>query len=166
MTPDPQLYKDVLSRFASGVTVVTTHSDGKPHGLTVSAFCSVSLDPPRVLVCLDNGTDSLPRIERAGCFAVHILGEDHARLALRFAKMLPDVTDPFDGLSYTSGATGSPLLSRCLGWLDCTVDGAHVVGDHTVVFGAVQALAVGEPGKPVLYCDRAFRTLAAEPLMP
>jgi flavin reductase (DIM6/NTAB) family NADH-FMN oxidoreductase RutF len=164
MTADSQVFKNVLSRFASGVTVVTTTVDGEPHGLTVSAFCSVSMEPPRILVCLGNGTDSKPRIERAGAFAVHILGQDHARLALRFAKMLPDVTELFDGVDYTTAATGSPILSQCLGWLDCKVDAAYPVGDHTIFIGAVEAMQVAEPGAPVLYYDRAFRTLLDAPL--
>jgi flavin reductase (DIM6/NTAB) family NADH-FMN oxidoreductase RutF len=163
---DTQAFKDVLSRFASGVTVVTTMCDGTPYGLTVSAFSSVSADPPRVLVCLGRETSSLPMFERSGCFAVHILGSEHVKLGMRFAKMLPDVTEPFDQLSYRREATGAPILDGCLAWLDCTVEASHEVGDHTVYYGAVEALGVAAEGKPLLYFDRTWRVLRDEPLTP
>jgi flavin reductase (DIM6/NTAB) family NADH-FMN oxidoreductase RutF len=160
MEVDAKTYRDVLSRFASGVTVVTTLCDGVPHGLTVSAFASVSAAPPRVLICLGNSTDSMPLIDRSRRFAVHILGRDHAALGPRFAKMVDGVGDPFEGLSYRSEATGSPVLEACLAWLDCSVDAQFAVGDHTVFVGAVQAAGhVAGEGDPVLYFRRAWRVL-------
>ncbi len=164
--PDPKAFKNVLSRFASGVTVVTTMSDGKAHGLTVSAFTSVSADPPRILVCLGRETRSRPMVERSGVFAVHILGSEHARMGMRFAKMLPDIEEPFEGLEYRTEATGAPILDDCLAWLDCKVDSAIEVGDHTVFVGAVEALGVASEGWPVLYYDRNWRVLREEPLEP
>ena len=152
--------REVLSHFASGVTVVTTVCDGVPHGLTVSAFSSVSAKPPRVLVCLGNETDSKPLVERSGRFAVHILGRDHATLGLRFAKLTPGVTDLFEGLGYHTEITGSPILDDCLAWLDCSVESTLAVGDHTVFVGAVQAAGQnGAHGEPVLYYRRAWRVL-------
>jgi 3-hydroxy-9,10-secoandrosta-1,3,5(10)-triene-9,17-dione monooxygenase reductase component len=164
MPTDAQLFKEVLSRFASGVTVVTTVHDGVPHGLTVSAFSSVSAVPPRVLVCLGNKTDSKPLVERSGRFAVHILGRDHLELGPRFAKLVPGAGDPFEGLRYRAELTGCPILEDCLSWLDCTVESALEVGDHTVFVGAVQALGHGREGEPVLYYRRAFRALSGDPL--
>src|SRR5262245_34973827 len=130
-------YKAVLSRFASGVTIVTTSHDGKPFGLTVSAFSSVSAAPPRVLVCLANDSDTKPLVERSGHFAVHILGLDQLVLGPRFAKLEPEVTDPFIGLSYREERTGAPILDDCLAWLDCRLESSLPVGDHTVFVGAV-----------------------------
>jgi flavin reductase (DIM6/NTAB) family NADH-FMN oxidoreductase RutF len=165
MTVDTQGFKDVLSRFASGVTVVTTTCEGTPHGLTVSAFSSVSLSPPRVLICLGNDTDSKPLIDRSGIFAVHILGRDHVRLGPRFAKMVPGVEDPFAGLRYGTGQTGSPILEDCIAWLDCKVDSAVPIGDHTIYIGAVQAAGRTETdGEPVLYYRRAWRVLHPDDL--
>ena len=163
MEVDAKAYKDVLSRFASGVTVVTTLCDGVPHGLTVSAFASVSAVPPRVLVCLSNGTDSMPLIDRSRRFAVHILGREHAALGPRFAKMIPSVGDLFEGLPYRTEATGSPVLQDCLAWLDCRVDAQFAVGDHTVFVGAVEAAGHND-GEPVLYFKRAWRVLGEGPL--
>lgn len=163
MEVDAKAYKEVLSRFASGVTVVTTLCDGVPHGLTVSAFSSVSAKPPRVLVCLGNETDSKPLIDRSGRFAVHILGRDHAGLGPRFAKMIPGMTDPFAGLRFRSERTGSPILNDCLAWLDCSVESAYAVGDHTVFVGAVEAAGHdGGEGEPLLYFRRAWRVLGKD----
>jgi flavin reductase (DIM6/NTAB) family NADH-FMN oxidoreductase RutF len=167
MAPDSKAFKEALSRFASGVTVVTTLHEARPYGLTVSAFCSVSVQPPRVLVCLSHASNTQPLIERSGCFAVHILGRDTAQLGLRFANLLPGVDDPFYGLDYDSAITGAPILRDCLAWLDCTVDAAHPAGDHTLFVGAVKALYHSDAvGEPVLYFQRAFRTLDPEPLAP
>jgi flavin reductase (DIM6/NTAB) family NADH-FMN oxidoreductase RutF len=166
MALDARAFKDALSRFASGVTVVTTSCDGRPYGLTVSAFSSVSVAPPRVLVCLDNGSDSKPFVERSGCFAVHILGREHVALGARFAKLDPNASDPFEGLAHSKGHTGSPILRECLAWLDCRVESALKVGDHTVFVGAVEAAGhtATDDGEPVLYYRRAWRVLDPEPL--
>lgn len=165
MALDTKTYKDALSRFASGVTVVTTMCDDAPHGLTVSAFSSVSATPPRVLVCLGNGTDSKPLVERAGRFAVHILGRDHVSLGPRFAKIVPGAGDPFDGLAYRFERTGCPVLVDCVAWLDCQVETTLVVGDHTVFIGAVEAAGFGPTdGQPVLYYQRSWRLLDPTPV--
>jgi flavin reductase (DIM6/NTAB) family NADH-FMN oxidoreductase RutF len=167
MAPDPKAYRDVLSCFASGVTVVTTMSEGAPYGLTVSAFSSVSMAPPRVLVCLGNDTDSKPLVERSGHFAVHILGREQAELGVRFAKLAADAPDPFLGLHHRIEQTGSPVLADCLAWLDCRVEHALPVGDHTVFVGAVQAAGRGaNEGEPVLYYRRAWRVLHPTPIEP
>ena len=160
MTFDTIVFKDVLSRFASGVTVVTTMCEGTPHGLTVSAFSAVSLNPPRVLICLGNDTDSKPLIDRSRCFAVHILGRDHVQLGPRFAKLIPGLEDPFLGLGFRAEITGSPILDQCIAWLDCHVDSVVPIGDHTIYVGAVQAGGRPNPdGDPVLYYRRAWRVL-------
>jgi len=160
MVLDPVAFKEALSRFASGVTIVTTRHDTGLHGLTVSAFTSVSADPPRVLVSLGNATESRPLIEKSGNFAVHILGREHVALGLRFAKLVPGLDDPFEGLAHRAEQTGAPVLSDCLAWLDCRVETVLPVGAHTVVIGAVEALghAQGAPD-PVLYYQRAWRVL-------
>ena len=161
MTVDPKGFRDVMSHFASGVTVVTTLCEGVPHGLTVSAFSSVSLSPPRVLICLGNDTDSKPLIDRSGSFAVHILGRDHVELGPRFAKLIPGVDDPFVGMQYRSEVTGSPILAECIAWLDCRVESAVAIGDHTIYIGDVRAAGrTEEDGEPVLYFRRAWRVLA------
>jgi flavin reductase (DIM6/NTAB) family NADH-FMN oxidoreductase RutF len=166
MAVESKAFKDVMSRLASGVTVVTTMCDGVPHGLTVSAFSSVSATPPRVLVCLGNGTDSKPLVERSGRFAVHILGRDHAALGTRFAKLSPGVEqDLFGGVPYRTEHTGSPILDDCLAWLDCSVLTTMPVGDHTIFVGSVEAVGHARTdGDPVLYYRRAWRVLGPDAL--
>jgi flavin reductase (DIM6/NTAB) family NADH-FMN oxidoreductase RutF len=164
MTANPQTFKSVLSRFASGVTVVTTRDGERRHGLTVSAFSSVSVTPPRVLVCLNNESDSQPLVERSGVFAVHILGRQQVALGPRFAKLGPGPEDLFEGLTTRTEVTGAPILSECLAWLDCKVETALLVGSHTVFVGAVQAAGLGAEGEPVLYYARAFRGLDPDPV--
>ena len=160
MAVDPAAFKDVLSSFASGVTVVTTMFEARPYGLTVSAFSSVSARPPRVLVCLGNDTDTKPLLERAGSFTVHFLGREQSGLALRFAKLLPDAGDPFVELAYGLAPSGSPLLAECTAWLDCRVESAVIAGDHTIFVGAVEAAARrSDAEEPLLYYRRAFRKL-------
>jgi flavin reductase (DIM6/NTAB) family NADH-FMN oxidoreductase RutF len=160
MTLDPKHYRDVMSRFASGVTVVTTIHDGVPHGLTVSAFSSVSLSPPRVLICLGNDTDSKPLIDKSRCFAVHILGRDHVELGPRFAKLVPGLEDPFEGLRYRTEQSGAPILDPCIAWLDCRVESIFPTGDHTIYVGEVlDARTTDSESDPVLYYSRAWRVL-------
>lgn len=167
MPIDAAAYKDALSQFASGVTIVTTTCDGVPHGLTVSAFSSVSASPPRVLICLQNSTDSKPLIDRSGCFAVHILGRDDAGLGLRFAKMVPTEGALFDGVEHRVEQTGAPILSDCLAWLDCKVESRVAVGDNTIFIGAVEAAGSAKAlGEPVLYYKRAWRVLHPDSLEP
>lgn len=171
MPHDPLAFKEALSRFASGVTIVTTLDNTRdkavPHGLTVSAFASVSANPPRILVSLSNNTESRPLVERSGIFAVHILGREHVALGPRFAKLVPGVTDPFEGLAHRVEQTGAPVLTDCLAWLDCRVETMLPVGDHTIFVGAVEALghAVGTPD-PVLYFQRGWHVLDPTRLLP
>jgi flavin reductase (DIM6/NTAB) family NADH-FMN oxidoreductase RutF len=100
-------------------------------------------------------------IERAGHFAVHILGRDQAELGLRFAKLLPAVPDPFEGLNFTLGPGGCPIVPDCIAWLECRVESTFVVGDHTLIIGAPFASDPGDPaGEPIVYHDRQWRTLA------
>lgn len=161
MLPSSQSFKDALSRFASGVTVVTTMHDGQPHGVTVSAFSAISADPPRVLICLNNHGRAKSFIEASGRFAVHILGERNATLGPRFARLKPGISDLFAGVPYRAERTGAPVLDDCLAWLDCSVHSVSEVGDHTLFIGAVEAIGPGSvEGEPILYYNRGFRVLA------
>ena len=167
MRPDAAAFRDALSRFASGVTIVTTRCDGEPHGLTVSAFCSLTVEPPRVLVCLADTTESKPLVARSGVFAVHVLGRASARLGALFARSGTQSGDPFAGLRTSSAQTGSPILEDCLVWLDCRVEASYAAGDHTVFVGAVVALGRGaDHSEPVVYCERSWRLLDSRPFEP
>ena len=166
MSPDAETFKEAMRRFPSSVTVVTTLGDAGPHGLTVSAFNSVSAQPPRILICLGNDTDSKPILEKAGVFAVNLLGRDGAGLGSRFAGIISDLDDPFEGLTCTTASTGSPILPNCPVYLDCRVDALHPCGDHVIVIGAVETVGMGPEVEPILYYDRAWRGLDPEPVKP
>ncbi len=123
-------FRDVLGRFATGVTVVASMSDGKPVGMTCQSFTSVSLDPPLVLFCPAKTSRAWPLIQRAGFFCVNLLSHDQLELSNGFAAK---GTDKFAGVPWQPSATGAPLLEGVLGWVDCTVYAVHEAGDHYVV---------------------------------
>ena len=148
MAIDPELFKQALGSFASGVTILTTQDqEGQLRGMTVSAFCSVSLDPPLVLVCIDQKAECHPNLRGIGRFAVNILGEAQRELSRRFATK---GIDRFEGVRVRPGATGVPLLDGALSVLECRVVRAHPAGDHTIFVGEVQEAEVA-PEAPLLH---------------
>lgn len=163
MTAETPAFRAALAKFGSGVTVVTTTSDQGDVGLTVSAFCSVSADPPQVLVCIADKSPARDAIKSSGCYAVSILSRDQLDLGARFAGMIPGVTDRFAGVEIERGETGCALVGKAIAALECEVVQAVAAGDHTLFVGRVLACRTAE-GTPLLYQDRAWRELAAEPL--
>ncbi|GIW41653.1 MAG: hypothetical protein KatS3mg076_2230 [Candidatus Binatia bacterium] len=159
MPVDPLEFRRVLGHFPAGVTVVTVRGeDGRPYGLTATAFTSVSLDPPLVLVCVDRKSESFPHFERAGAFAVNFLRLDQRETSQRFAR---SGGDKFADVPYETVATGSPVLRDRLGFLDCTLVHRYEGGDHVIYVGRVEAADAG-PGEPLLYYRGAYRRLAEE----
>ncbi len=149
MAVSSEEFRHALGRFASGVTVVTVADErGEATGLTVSAFSSVSLNPPLVLVCIDNRSTSIPVIESVGSFAVNVLTKDQAHLSNRFASR--DV-NKFDGVAWSKGSLGMPLLSGALAQLECTLAKTVDAGDHTLFIGQVEATNVEDSEQPLLY---------------
>ena len=121
---DAREFRRSLGQFASGVTVVTTRdAAGQPQGLTASSFCSVSLDPPLVLVCVDNRLGARRAIEESGLFAVSVLRESQESVSRRFASR---GTDKFAGWRLVSGASGLPLVSGALAHIECRLADAHL----------------------------------------
>ena len=144
----PDEFRHVLSHFASGVTVVTTwDADGRPTGLTASAFTSVSLEPPLILVCVDHKTQSYPALRASGRFAVNVLAAEHEALSRCFATT---DADKFNGVGYRPGPLGLPLLPEALAHLECRTVHAYPGGDHTIFVGEVEA-AQARDGEPLLY---------------
>lgn len=152
-------FRDVLRHFPSGVTVVTIKSGEQIHGLTVSAFASISPTPPLIMVAIDHQHTAYELLQQAGAvFAINILREDQAELSNRFAWMADEVR--FEGVNWTTAITGAPLLEGVIGWLDCTIYAAHRAGTHTIYVGEVQASGVPHPNTPPLvYWNREYRTL-------
>jgi len=148
-------FRQVLGHFASGVTVVTTlDAEGRPAGLTASAFSSVSLDPPLVLVCVAHTAQSYPAFHAHGKFAINVLGTDHERVARRFASTSSGA-EKFSDTGYRPGALGLPILADALAELECTIVHAYPAGDHTIFVGRVEAAQCrGDAGLEPLLCYR------------
>lgn len=164
MSIDVQSFKNALAHWASGVTVVTTRVDDKPVGITASSLTSVSLDPPQILICVSRKLYTHQAIEQSGFFAVNILGADHLEWGMRFAGMIPELNDRFAGVETYTAVTGAPILADVLGWLDCRVRHAYDGGDHTIFIGEVVAAGATEERSPLLYFNRTWRKMDAEPL--
>jgi flavin reductase (DIM6/NTAB) family NADH-FMN oxidoreductase RutF len=151
-------FRKVLSHFASGVTVITTTDrDGRPTGLTASAFTSVSLDPPLILVCVAHTSQSYPALSERGRFAVNFLGVKQQELSRRFATS--KIIDKFDGVSHRISGLGLPVLADALAHVECVTVNAHVEGDHTVFIGRVEACDTAT-GDPLLYFRGQYGTIA------
>jgi flavin reductase (DIM6/NTAB) family NADH-FMN oxidoreductase RutF len=155
----PATFRQVLGRWPSGVTVVTTADGGERHGLTASSFSSVSLEPPLVSVCVAASSRAHDPIAAAGVFAVNILRKDQIELGLRFAGMT-DHADRFAGLPVRTAVTGAPLLDDALGWVDCKVWAAHAAGDHTIFIGEVLDGGVSDGAGPLVYASRSWGQFA------
>lgn len=153
---DPTLFRSVLSRFASGVTVVTSRdANGTDYGMTVSAFSSLSLDPPLVLVCIDQSATWHAVLPSATHFNVHVLGAEQEPISRRFAS---DRADRFVDVSHTRNANGIAQLTGVLALLECRITARHVAGDHTIVVGEVER-AQADDGDPLLYFRSAYARL-------
>ena len=154
---DPNLFREAMSRFATGVTVVTACRDGDRFGITASSFASVSIDPPLVLVCISRGLHTHAAIEHSRAFAVNILGIHQLEVGRRFAGLTPEAEDRFRGLSWSVGGTGAPLLDDSLASLDCRLHASHEGGDHTIFVGEVVNARVSGEEPPLLYHNRLWR---------
>jgi flavin reductase (DIM6/NTAB) family NADH-FMN oxidoreductase RutF len=145
------LFRQVLGNWGTGVTIVATPGrEGKPYGLTVSSFTSVSLNPPLILVCLDNRISGLQAFMDSGIFGVSILGEGQAELSTLFARK--DTERPPE--LYVSGTTGAPLIRDALATLECKTYAIYDGGDHQILLGQVEDAALGtakDGNGPLLY---------------
>ena len=158
MTVGKEEFRRALGHFASGVTVVTSKGDdGTLRGITVSAFSSVSLDPPLVLICIDKKASLHDHLKEGGHFAVNMLAEDQELISRRFASK---EGDRFEGLGYREGSTGTPLLDGALASIECRIVHAYPGGDHTIVVGEVLATEVGAGG-PLAYFRGGYVRLGA-----
>jgi flavin reductase (DIM6/NTAB) family NADH-FMN oxidoreductase RutF len=160
MPVDPKALRLVMRTWATGVTVVATECDGVRHGMTVSSFTSVSLDPPLVLVSLERATQTHRLLEQSGYFSVTVLSEEQQAVSGRFAGRQPDGEERFAGLETFTLVSGAPFIGGGLAYFDCRVVSTYLAGTHTVFIGAVLAVQSGDQtGAPLLYHDRDYRQL-------
>ncbi len=156
--PTPDRFRIVMGHFATGVTVVTTLADERPHGITVNALSSVSLDPPLIAVALDRSRRIAPLVRSCGRFAVNVLGEGQQALSDCFAgaPVVPD-REAFCGAAWTPGAGGLPLLDGAIASLECTVRDVVATGDHDLFIAAVDAVRTDDASAmPLLYFRRRY----------
>jgi len=157
---DQGLLRDVLARFVSGVVVVTTGGPGGYHGVTVSSFCSVSLDPPLVLVCIDREIQSHDLVASAPVWGVNILARTQSFLAEQFSGRTPLADPTFSRVPHRRGTLGVPLIDGCVAWIECHHWSSYPGGDHSIFVGAVAAVLSGEADDPLVYFARGFTELA------
>lgn len=151
-------FRDVLGRFASGVTIVTAAAGDGPVGMTCQSFSSVSLQPPLVMFLPAKTSRAWPVIRTAGHFTVNLLASDQEALSNQFAAK---GVDKFAGVSWVPApSTGAPRLDGSLAWIDCTIHAVHEAGDHYVVLGRVQELVVGAAEEPLIFYRSAYHRLA------
>ena len=152
---DPLLFRRVLGSFPTGVTVVATIDEGRPVGLVVGSFFSVSLEPPLVGFCVMTTSSTWPAIGRQRSFGVSILADAQIDVCRRLATKEPD---KFDGLTWTPApVTGSPLIADAVAHLDCELEQQHLAGDHWIAVGRVRHLAFqGEEADPLVFCRGEF----------
>jgi len=158
MPVDRDTFKRSLGSWASGVTIVTSAHAGERMGMTVSAFSSVSLDPPLILVCADKGSNTNALIARSHAFTVNVLGREQSALSNLFADKKRE-SIRFDGLDCKTGATGCPRLPGALASLDCTVRDAIDAGDHWVYIGSVEASTIDAEQEPLVYWRGVYQKL-------
>ena len=156
MTVDQSAFRAVLGRFASGVTIVTAvDRRGRDVGMTVSAFASLSLDPPLVLICIDHDASIYGVLSKTTHFTANILSSGQEAIARRFAEK---DTNRFDGIGYERGQNGTAVLFDVLGYVECKVVSRHEEGDHDIIIGAVEVAEANE-GKPLLYYRGGYAQL-------
>lgn len=155
-------FKAVMGSFASGVTVVTTvDGDGRKWGLTVSAFSSLSLDPPLCLVCIDKRAGSLAALTGARKFAVNVLSDAQESVSNTFASR---ADDKFAAVAHEAGpATGCPVFPGALAWMECELRDVVSGGDHDILIGEIRSTHTDPNAKPLLYWRGAYGDITSRP---
>jgi flavin reductase (DIM6/NTAB) family NADH-FMN oxidoreductase RutF len=164
VTEERQAFLDAMSRAVTGVTVVTSDGQYGRRGQTVSAMCSVSADPPSLLVCLNRKSLLVPAIEGNRVFSVNVLRADQKRISDSFAgrPAAHDEAYDFERVRWETAVTGSPMLSSAVAKFDCQLLEAHTIGTHTIFIGEVVASSAAK-GKPLVYASRGYGEIFAFP---
>ncbi|UYP19550.1 flavin reductase family protein [Rhodococcus sp. Z13] len=156
---DPDLFKKVVGRFPTGLTVVTGVRDGLPQGMTLQSFMSLSLDPALIAIAVARTSTTWPNIEAGGSFAVNVLARHHSSLARTFS-LSPEKR--FESVAYSTSKAGNPVLDEAVTWLDCTLDNVLDGGDHIIAIGRVVELKTHDEQddvEPIVFYRSGFRAL-------
>ena len=154
-TVEPRRFRDVMGRFATGVTVVTASGPDGPVGMTANAVCSLSLDPLLALVCFANGARTLRVVREQRRFGVNVLAAGQEELARLFASKAPEHAK-FSGVRHTVH-DGIPVIEGTLAWVGCTLEQLIPGGDHTIGIGAVTAAETAGTGAPLVWYRGEYR---------
>lgn len=150
-------FRAVLGHFATGVGVVTSIDSDRPVGVTIQSFCSLSLEPPLILLCPSRASTTWPRIRKSGRLCVNVLAEGQADVARQFART---GGDKYRGTAWRPApVTGSPVLEEALAWIDCDLQSEHDGGDHTVAICRVLALDADHGRRPLVFFQSGFQRL-------
>ena len=157
---DPRHFRDVAGSFATGVTVVTTHGERGPRGMTANAVASLSLDPTLFLVCVEVHGGSFDAMQEAGRFAINMLAADQEDVSRFFAQPTDEQT-PMGGHAWRMSDGGSPLLDGALAWVDCRTHSVLDAGDHKIFVGEVTGCEVARPdADPLLFFRGRYRGIS------
>jgi len=152
----PSRFREVLGHFASGLTVVTALDGGGPVGFTCQAFMSLSLDPPLVALAPGKSSTTWPRIAPGGRFCANVLSDDQEALCRDFAVSGADKGDKFQGVGWSPGPGGVPVLDGVLAWVACDISRSYDAGDHVLVIGAVVDTGVERGRRPLIFYRGGF----------
>jgi flavin reductase (DIM6/NTAB) family NADH-FMN oxidoreductase RutF len=153
---DSDLFRKTCGRFATGIAIATVSGpDSIPYGLTVNSFASVSAIPPLVLICIDYRSTLLPYFRASASYCVNVLANDQKSLSERFSERIPD---RFEGLVWTPGELGAPVLADCLASMECSVAQTVEAGDHAIFIAEV-IRAKYRDGEPLLYFGSDYRAI-------
>jgi len=151
MSISDNLFKELMRRFAAGVTLVTFNENGKFGGLTVSSFCSLSMDPPLVLICIDKKIASHNSLKNVTNFGVNICNSEQGKLAWDFANSNIDKNELINSLPNTTADSGTPLLDEALASMDCRITERYDGGDHSIFVGQIESGNFDEKAEPLVY---------------
>jgi len=156
---DPEQLRQSMRAWTSGVTIVTASHAGEQHGMTVSSFTSIALEPPLVIVSLQTVSRTHELVLQSNVFAITILADGQQEISDRFAGRMSDTKDRFAGLETETLVTGVPFIKGGLAYLDCRVSQAIEVGTNTLFLAEVVAARGNGEGKPLVYHDRKYQKL-------
>ena len=152
----PEIFKASCAKWCTGVSIVTsTDRDGRDFGLTLNSVTSVSIDPPLLLICLDNNSATLEAVKSKNCFCINILSSDQEELAARFAL---SSDDKFVGLQPKRGELDVPVLAGCVISLECKLEAIHPGGDHKIIVGQLKNVVAGKSSaKPLVFINGKYQ---------
>jgi flavin reductase (DIM6/NTAB) family NADH-FMN oxidoreductase RutF len=159
MTLDPAAFRQSMRHWTTGIAIFTAQHEEQYHGMTVSSFTSVSLEPPLVVASIQKDTRTHNLADRSGAFAITILSEDQVDISNHFAGRMGEEQDRFLGLEIETLLTGAPLITGGLAFFDCKIVDRVNLGSHTIFIGEVLATRDINKSKPLAYYDRAYRKL-------